>query len=165
MIGSYDYDGLIKSFLHRNDKEGNTAQGRMSFYGNRLYSYNALLAELRTLPKSNQTALFIDKSIKNYSVTTAKQTTRLLRQNNYPVYVWYLKMNPEQNAEEMLLEIDELIKKHTKARSRKQYYKEALLKKHKEIEDIIINYSIDKRKSIYRNHRKLAMQYFAHKIL
>ncbi len=71
---SYDYTTLIRSYVNKSAPDGTTAQGRMSFKGDTLYSYESKLFQ-RIAPNT----YVLDVAISKYSVTTAKHTNRILR--------------------------------------------------------------------------------------
>lgn len=162
-IGSYDYAGLIQTFLRQSQIEGSTAGDRMSFYGDRLYSYSSILAQLRTIPNGD-TVLFIDKHISNYSPTTSRHTSKLRSINWFPVRMWNLSESYEQNLTEILDEIDELLIKHKRARTNKPYIQASILSKYKCFEPLYIESGLDKRNKLYHRYKKLPFVLFAHNI-
>lgn len=162
-IGSYDYEGLIKAFLIQSQTSGSTARGRMSFHGNKLYSYSSILAELRTIP-SGETVLFIDNYISNCSITTSKHTNKLLSINWLPTRMWNLGFGYEDNLEKIMQEIDELLIKHKRARSNKPYIRKDILSKYRSFKPIFIEGGLDKRSKLYKKYKKLPFVLFANKI-
>lgn len=164
-IGPYDYDGLLRAFLYQHEPSGSTAEGRMSFSGNTLYSYSSVLARLGTYPKSQQTVLFIDNRISGYSVTTAKQVARMRRINPYPEQFWDLGKSVEQNLLSIINRIDNLLIKHKRARSNKPYIAEDILAKHANLIMLLDEYSIDKRTALYKQAMKYPFIFFANKLI
>lgn len=164
-IGRYDYDGLLRAFLYQHELSGSTAEGRMSFSGNTLYSYRSVLARLGTYPKSQQTVLFIDNRIANCSVTTAKHTNLMLRINSYPEQFWHFDESLEQNLMLIMDHINYLLGKHKRARSNKSYIAEDILAKHANLMMLLDEYSIDKRTALYKQAMKYPFIFFAHKLI
>ena len=164
-IGRYDYDGLLRAFLYQHETSGSTAEGRMSFSGNTLYSYSSVLARLGTYPKSQQTVLFIDNWTANYSVTTAKHTNLMRRINSHPEQFWYLNESVEQNLLSIILRISDLLVKHKRARSNKPFIAYDILATHANLLMLLDEYSIDKRTSLYKQAMKYPFIFFAHKLI
>ena len=164
-IGRYDYDGLLRAFLYQHEPSGTTAEGRMSFSGNTLKSYGSVLARLGTYPKSQQTVLFIDKHIANYSVTTAKHTNLMLRLNSHPVQFWDLNESVEQNLLSIILRISDLLVKHKRARSNKSYIASDILATHANLLMLLDEYSIDKRTTMYKRAMRYPFIFFANKLI
>ena len=164
-IGPYDYDGLLRAFLYQHEPSGSTAEGRMSFSGNTLYSYSSILARLGTYPKSQQTVLFIDNGISEYSVTTAKQVARMRRINSYPEQFWDLEKSVEQNLLSIIIRINDLLIKHKRARSNKPYIAEDILAKHANLLMLLDEYSIDKRTALYKQAMEYPFIFFANKLI
>ena len=164
-IGPYDYDGLLRAFLYQHEPSGSTTENRMSFSGNTLYSYSSVLARLGTYPKSQQTVLFIDKHIANYSVTTAKHTNLMRRINSYPEQFWDLDESVEQNLLSIILRISVLLVKHKRARSNKPYIESDILATHANLLMLLDEYSIDKRTALYKQAMKYPFIFFANKLI
>lgn len=164
-IGPYDYDGLLRAFLYQHEPSGSTAENRMSFSGNTLKSYSSVLARLGTYPKSQETVLFIDNRISGYSITTAKQVSRMRRINSYPEQFWNLDESVEQNLLYIMDSIDELLVKHKRARSNKPYIASDILATHANLIMLLDEYSIDKRTSMYKQAMKYPFIFFANKLI
>ena len=164
-IGPYDYDGLLRAFLYQHETSGSTAEGRMSFSGNTLKSYNSVLARLGTYPKSQQTVLFIDNWTANYSVTTAKHTSLMRQINSHPEQFWYLNESVEQNLLSIILRISDLLVKHKRARSNKPFIAADILATHANLLMLLDEYSIDKRTALYKQAMKYPFIFFAHKLI
>ena len=164
-IGPYDYDGLLRAFLYQHETSGSTAEGRMSFSGNTLYSYSSVLAQLGTYPKSQQTVLFIDNWTATYSTTTAKHTNLMRRINSHPEQFWYLNESVEQNLLHIMGSIDVLLVKHKRARSNKPYIESDILATHANLLMLLDEYSIDKRTTLYKQAMKYPFIFFANKII
>lgn len=164
-IGPYDYDGLLRAFLYQHEPSGSTAEDRMSFFGNTLYSYSSVLARLGTYPKSQQTVLFIDNRISGYSITTAKHTNLMLRLNSHPVQLWDLEKSVERNLTAIINRIDTLLIKHKRARSNKPFIASDILAKHANLIMLLDEYSIDKRTTLYKQARRYPFIFFANKLI
>ena len=164
-IGPYDYDGLLRAFLYQHETSGSTAEGRMSFSGNTLKSYNSVLAQLGAYPKSQQTVLFIDKHIANYSITTAKQVARMRRINSHTEQFWDLDESVEQNLLSIIIDINRLLIKHKRARSNKSFIAADILATHANLLMLLDEYSIDKRTTLYKQAMKYPFIFFAHKLI
>ena len=164
-IGPYDYDGLLRAFLYQHEPSGSTAEGRMSFSGNTLYSYSSVLARLGTYPKSQQTVLFIDNRISGYSITTAKQVARMRRINSYPEQFWDLNESVEQNLLSIIIRISDLLIKHKRARSNKPFIADDILATHANLLMLLDEYLIDKRTSLYKQAMKYPFIFFANKLI
>lgn len=164
-IGPYDYEGLVKAFLYRHQPSGSTAENRMSFSGNTLYSYSSILAKLGTYPKSQRTVLFVDEGIANYSITTAKHTNLMLRLNSHPVQYWHIDQSTEYNLLAIMERIDELLLKHKRARVNTPYIADVILAMHANLIMLWDEYSIDKRTKLYKRAMKYPFIFFANKIM
>ena len=164
-IGPYDYDGLLRAFLYQHEPSGSTAEGRMSFSGNTLYSYSSVLARLGTYPKSQQTVLFIDNRISGYSITTAKQVARMRRINSHPEQFWDLDKSVERNLTAIINRIDTLLIKHKRARSNKPFIASDILATHANLIMLLDEYSIDKRTALYKQAMKYPFIFFANKLI
>ena len=164
-IGPYDYDGLLRAFLYQHEPSGSTAEGRMSFSGNTLYSYSSVLARLGTYPKSQQTVLFIDNRISSYSTTTSKHTSLMRRINSHPEQFWELDKSVEQNLLYLINSIDVLLVKHKSARSNKPFIAANILATHANLLMLLDEYSIDKRTALYKTALKYPFIFFANKLI
>lgn len=164
MAGIYDYQGLCEDFLKQADSSGTTAQTRLSYRGNVLYSYNSQLARLQTMP-SHGTMLFINNRIKDYSSTTARQTRILLSVNSYPVRYWNFGLSDEANINLIYERIDELIGKYERARVLKDVHKQFIHEYYHSLKPILNDCGIDKRTKLYKQYLKLPFKLFAHKLL
>ena len=164
-IGRYDYDGLLRAFLYQHEPSSSTAEGRMSFSGNTLKSYNSVLARLGTYPKSQQTVLFIDNWTATYSTTTAKHTNLMRQINSHPEQFWYLNESVEQNLLSIIIHISDLLVKHKRARSNKPYIAADILATHANLLMLLDEYSIDKRTTLYKQAMKYPFIFFANKLI
>ena len=120
-IGYYDYNGLVISFLNQNYSSSSTAQGRMSYNGTSLYSYSSHLAEIDV----DRKILYVFYSIANYSNTSKNQAARLY--NNADDFTVFTIENrdtqSEVNLKDYWNQIESLVAKYKRARTRKPQYK------------------------------------------
>ena len=122
-IGSYDYDGLCKSYLAQDRPSAKTAQNRMSYSGVYLYSYNSVLAKLDTERK----ILYIDSDIAHYSNTSSDHANKLRAEakDNFTIFELLVDATIEDTVTYYTNIINSAIIKHTRARAThsKQYWK------------------------------------------
>lgn len=126
-IKSYDYEGLIQSYLAQDRPSASTANDRMSYKGITLYSYSSILAQIsETLPNT----LYIDKHISRYSRTTSKQFHELQREAslNGNVFVIDLDITFADNLQLYWADAELLIKRYKWARTLKPQIKQDLHK-------------------------------------
>lgn len=115
-IGSYDYAGLITSYLKQDQPKAVTAGNRMSFSGIDLYSYSSLLARL----DQANSVLLVDRSIAGYSVTSRRQANLLLVKamaSNFEVFQISLISSAETNLRSYWNQIDDSLLSYSRARS------------------------------------------------
>lgn len=122
-IGSYDYSGLIESYLVQDRKYAKTAQNRMSYSGVYLHSYDSVLAKLNTEHK----IIYIDSDIAHYSNTSINHanTLRAEARNNFIVFELPVDAKVEDIVTHYTDIISNAITKHTRARAEhsKRYWK------------------------------------------
>ena len=122
-IKSYDYAGLIKSYLVQDRKYAKTAGDRMSYSGVYLHSYDSVLAKLNTEHK----IIYIDSDIAHYSNTSIKHATilRTRARNSFIVF----KIPIDGTVEDIVTHYTDIISiaitNHTRARAEhsKRYWK------------------------------------------
>lgn len=73
-IGSYDYKGLVQSYLRQDRPTAKTAAGRLSYSGPELISYSSLIAKL----DRSKNILTINSDYRHYSKTTSYQIRLLI---------------------------------------------------------------------------------------
>ena len=122
-IKSYDYSGLIKSYLTQNRPSAKTAQNRMSYSEIYLYSYDSVLAKLDTERK----IIYIDSDIAHYSITSTKQanTLRAEAKDNFTRFEVPIDASAEDTVTYYTNIINNAITKHARARVEhsKRYWK------------------------------------------
>ena len=159
---SYDYTTLICNYINQSAPIGSTAQGRMSFKGDTLYSYKSKLFQ-RISPNT----YILDVAISKYSVTTAKHTMRVLRAmfNNVIIYRTYIDNDPISNVIDYISDIKYLISKFTRARSTKPQWQRQINRTYAELQSYMEFYKLDKRTTAYRQFKQLFTIMFEAKVL
>ena len=159
---SYDYTGLIIGYLSGSIDSWSTAQGRMSFKGDTLYSYKSKLFQ-RIAPNT----YVLDTAISKYSVTTIKHTSRILyaMPSNVTIYRTCIDNDPISNVIDYISDIKYLISKFTLARSTKSQWQENIHRTYAELQSYIEFYKLDKRTAAYRQFKQLFAIMFEAKVL
>ena len=159
---SYDYTTLIYDYINQSFPYASTAQGRMSFKGDTLYSYKSKLFQ-RIAPHT----YILDVAISKYSVTTAKHTMRILRAlpSNVTIYRTYINNDPISNVIDYVSDIKYSISKFTRARSTKFQWQKHIHKSYTELQSYIEFYKLDKRTTAYRQFKQLFAIMFEAKCL
>ena len=161
-IGTYDYDGLIDAYVNQRQSSGTTAEGRMSFKQDTLYSYSSKLVQ-RIAP---DTYIF-DQDIKSYSVTTAKHSARIW--NHLPksaiVFITSIDATPQANIARYIDHIHYLIGKHNRARNTKWQWGKQIHKCYFELVAYADFCRIDKRTKAYKSIHQTWVDMFANKVL
>ena len=159
---SYDYTGLIIGYLSGSIDSWSTAQGRMSFKGDILYSYKFKLFQ-RIAPNT----YVLDKAISKHSVTTTNHTSRILyaMPSNVTIYRTCIDNDPISNVIDYISDIKYLISKFTLARSTKSQWQEHIHRTYAELQSYIEFYKLDKRTAAYRQFKQLFAIMFEAKCL
>ena len=159
---SYDYTTLIYNYINQSFPYASTAEGRMSFKGDTLYSYESKLFQ-RIAPNT----YILDVAISKYSITTAKHTMRILRAmpSNVTIYRTYIDNDPISNVIDYISDIKYLISKFTRARSTKPQWQKHIHKSYAELQSYIEFYKLDKRTTAYRQFKQLFAIMFEAKVL
>ena len=159
---SYNYDSLIIDYINQSFPYASTAQGRMSFNGDILYSYKSKLFQ-RIAPNT----YILDAAISKYSVTTAKHTIRILRTmpSNTVIYRTCIDNDPISNVIDYVSDIKYLISKFTRARSTKPQWQKHIHRTYAELQSYIEFYKLDKRTAAYRQFKQLFAIMFEAKVL
>ena len=159
---SYNYTTLIYSYINKSSTNGSTAQGRMSFKGDILYSYKSKLFQ-RIAPNT----YVLDVAISKYSVTTAKHTMRILRAmpSNVVIYRTCIDNDPISNVIDYVSDIKYSINKFTRARSTKPQWQKHIHRTYVELQSYIEFYKLDKRTTAYRQFKQLFVIMFEAKVL
>lgn len=154
---------VVLAYLDQLILSGMNYHDSLSFRGKYFYSYNSHLA---TIDVPNK-VLLIDKYIRKYSVTTAKQTTLFLRQvpSNFTIYHIDLSASPEQNLLTYWESIEELIGKYNQARLHKLTYEYTIKNKLAEALSYAAYTSIDKRTKAWKYQHNITKQLFKYQIL
>lgn len=159
---SYNYDSLITDYINQSAPKGETAQGRMSFKSDTLYSYKSKLFQ-RIAPNT----YILDVAISKYSVTTAKHTMRILRAmpSNTVIYRTCIDNDPISNVIDYISNIKYLISRFTRARSTKPQWQKQINRTYAELQSYIEFVKLDKRTSAYRQFKQLFVIMFEAKCL
>ena len=149
---SYNYNSLIIDYINQSFPYASTAQGRMSFREDTLYSYKSKLFQ-RIAPNT----YVLDVAISKYSVTTAKHTMRILRAmpSNTVIYRTYIDNDPISNVIDYVSDVKHLISKFTRARSTKPQWQKQIKRTYAELESYMEFYTVDKRTTAYREFKQL----------
>ena len=161
-MSNYDYTTLIHDYINQSSTNGSTAQGRMSFRGDILYSYKSKLFQ-RIAPNT----YILDVAISKYSITTAKHTMRILRAmlSNVVIYRTCIDNDPISNVIDYVSDIKYSINKFTRARSTKPQWQEHIHRTYAELQSYIEFYKLDKRTAAYRQFKQLFVIMFEAKVL
>ena len=159
---SYDYTTLIYDYINQVYTKGETAQGRMSFNHDYLYSYKSKLFQ-RIAPNT----YILDRAISKYSVTTAKHTMRILRAmpDNVTIYRTCIDNDPISNVIDYISDVKYLISKFSRARNTKPQWYRQIKRTYAELQSYIEFYKLDKRTTAYRQFKQLFAIMFEAKVL
>jgi len=149
---SYDYGRVCATFIEQHSVEDKTARMsdgtyRLSFKGNRLYSYDSLLAII-----IDDTVL-IDKHIGNYSTTSSKQMSKLqtaIKSADMQSFSIYNLDNYQDSLQNYWDDIEFTIRRHSTARMKKQLYLELSNQLYHKATDFTEWAHIDKRTKVYK---------------
>lgn len=161
-IGPYDYTNLIKSFLAQDRPSASTAQDRLSYSGDTIYSYKATIGQLDI--KNN--VLLVNECYINHSVTTSRQITILynLAAGLFTVYTIPFDSDPLEHYNNSILNTVEKYKRARKDSTRK-YYKGIAVCEYKTAKRFIEYANIDKRKKPYKQYMHIFKILLKHKML
>ena len=159
---SYNYTTLIYNYINQSAPIGSTAQGRMSFKSDTLYSYESKLFQ-RIAPNT----YVLDVAISKYSVTTAKHTIRILQAmpSNVTIYRTCIDNDPISNVIDYVSDVKYSISKFTRARNTKPQWQKHIHKSYAELQSYIEFYKLDKRTAAYRQFKQLFAIMFEAKVL
>ena len=159
---SYNYDSLIIDYINQSFPYASTAQGRMSFREDTLYSYKSKLFQ-RIAPNT----YVLDVAISKYSVTTAKHTMHILRAmpSNTVIYRTYIDNDPISNVIDYVSDVKYLISKFTRARNTKFQWQKHIHRTYAELQSYIEFCKLDKRTAAYRQFKQLFAIMFEAKCL
>jgi len=154
---TYDYSDCVSAWLSGTFTSGSTAQGRMSFNKNILYSYNAQIAEY----DSDTNILIINANYLGYGVTTTKHINTASKRNYNRIYYEYFD---DQGPAYYHTRIKELTNKFIRARKLKPMYKQLAKQAYQEMMDFMDYTKIDKRTKQYRQHIEIFTMLFKNKL-
>jgi hypothetical protein len=159
---SYDYTGLIRNYLTQSAESGVTAEGRMSFRGDTLYSYKSKLFQ-----RIGPNTYILDLATRSYSVTTAKHTNRILRSmpSDVTIYHTYIDNQVWQNVAMYIIELKFFIGQFKRARITKSDKQKLVIRKYNELQSYIEYTKLDKRTSAYKQFKQLFAIMFEAKVL
>ena len=159
---SYDYTTLIYNYINQSAPIGSTAQGRMSFKGDILYSYKSKLFQ-----RIATHTYILDVAISKYSVTTAKHTMCILRNmpSNTVIYRTCIDNDPISNVIDYVSDVKYSISKFSRARNTKPQWQKHIHRTYAELQSYIEFYKLDKRTTAYRQFKQLFVILFEAKIL
>ena len=149
---SYDYNTLINDYINQSFPYASTAQGRMSFKSDILYSYKSKLFQ-----RIAHNTYILDVAISKYSATTAKHTMRILRAmpSNVNIYRTCIDNDPISNVIDYVSDIKYLISKFIRARNTKPQWQKHIHRTYAELQSYIEFYKLDKRTTAYRQFKQL----------
>ncbi len=157
-------DDVVIHYLEQQVSHCSNRQKTFSYNGKDIYSYNSLLGIIDDKAK----VLFVDIYIKGYSVTTAKQTSKLVSRalrNGYKVLYFPLHLSPKKTIMFYWEEVEKYIVKYTRAYKTKESYK-ILIKRTLEEAEYYADYvKFDKNSEEYKYKNKLTEELFKHCIL
>ena len=159
---SYNYTTLIYNYINQSAPIGSTAQGRMSFKGDTLYSYKSKLFQRIAL-----NTYVLDVAISKYSVTTAKHTNRILytMPSNVTIYRTCIDNDPISNVIDYVSDIKYSITKFSRARSTKPQWQKHIHRTYAELQSYMEFYKLDKRTTAYKQFKQLFVIMFEAKCL
>ena len=160
---SKNYDVVIH-YLEQQIPYCSNKQKTFWYKNKDIYSYNLLLGSIDDKTK----VLFVDIYIKGYSVTTAKQTSKLVNnalRSNYKVLYLPLHLSPKEIIMFYWEEVEKYIAKYIRAYKVKEPCK-LLIKRTLEEAEYYADYvNFDKNSEEYKYKNKLTEELFKHCIL
>ena len=157
-------DDVVIHYLLQQIPYCSNRQKTFSYQGKDIYSYSSLLGIIDDKAK----VLFIDIYIKGYSVTTAKQTSKLVNnalRSNYKVLYLPLHLSPKKTIMFYWEEVEKYIAKYIRAYKVKEPYK-LLIKRTLEEAEYYADYiKLNKNSKEYKYKNKLTEELFKHCIL
>lgn len=157
-------DSVVELYLEQKTLHCGNRQESFWYKDKNIYSYDSLLGTIDDKSK----VLFIDNYIKSYSITTAKQTSKLVNnalRSNYKVLYIPLNLSPKEIIMFYWEEVEKYIVKYTRAYKTKESYK-ILIKRALEEAEFYADYiKFDKNSEEYKYKNKLIEELFKHCIL
>ena len=164
MIKVSKNDEVVMHYLEQQISHCSNRQETFSYHGKDIYSYSSLLGIIDDKAK----VLFVDIYIKGYSITTAKQTSKLVSRalrSGYKVLYIPLHLSPKKTIMFYWEEVEKYIVKYTRAYKTKESYK-ILIKRALEEAEFYADYiKFDKNSEEYKYKNKLTEELFKHCIL
>ena len=155
---------VVTKYLEQQISHCSNRQKTFSYEHKEIYSYSSLLGIIDDKTK----VLFIDIYIKGYSVTTAKQTSKLVNdalRSNYKVLHLPLHLSPKKTIMFYWEEVEKYIAKYIRAYKVKEPYK-LLIKRTLEEAEYYADYvKFDKNSEEYKYKSTLTEKLFKHCIL
>lgn len=162
-IGSYDYDGLVRSFIRQDRPSAKTAEDRMSYSGTNLYSYNANIAKL------DGDTILLNADYICYSHTTTKHFRALsTHTREHQVFTIPFNQNSERQLQYYWDKISQAITEFRRARAAwvKDSHRRKVKALYHEALAFVAYSKIDKRSKVYRsNHIRIIQEMLLHKLL
>ena len=164
MIKVSKNDEVVTKYLEQQISHCSNRQKTFSYKNKDIYSYSSLLGIIDDKTK----VLFIDIYIKGYSVTTAKQTSKLVNnalRSNYKVLYLPLHLNPKKTIMFYWEEVEKYIAKYVRAYKIKEQYKFLIKRTLEEAEYYADYVRLNKNSEEYKYKNKLTEELFKHCIL
>ena len=155
---------VVTKYLEQQVYHCSNRQKTFSYKGKEIYSYDSLLGSIDDKAK----VLFIDNDIKGYSVTTAKQTSKLVNgalRNGYKVLYLPLHLSPKKVIMFYWEEVEKHIAKYIRAYKIKEQYKFLIKRTLEEAEYYADYVKLNKNSEEYKYKNKLTEELFKHCIL
>ena len=157
-------DSVVERYLEQKTLHCGNRQESFWYKDKNIYSYDSLLGTIDDKSK----VLFIDNYIKSYSITTAKQTSKLVNgavRERYRIFYLPLDLSPNKTIMFYFEEVEKYIVKYTRAYKTKESYK-ILIKRALEEAEFYADYiKFDKNSEEYKYKNKLTEELFKHCIL
>lgn len=157
-------DSVVDRYLEQKTLHCSNRQESFWYKDKNIYSYDSLLGIIDNKSK----VLFIDKDIRQYSVTTAKQTSKLVKgalKEGYRIFYIPLDLSPKKTIMFYWEEVEKYIAKYIRAYKTKESYK-LLIKRTLEEAEFYVDYiKFDKNSEEYKYKNKLIEELFKHCIL
>ena len=164
MIKVSKIEYVVRRYLDQQVPYCGNRQETFWYKNKNIYSYNSLLGTIN----DKAMVLFIDIDIKSYSVTTAKQTSKLVNRalrSGYKVLYLPLHLSPKKVIMFYWEEVKKYIAKHVRAYKTKEHYKLLINRTMEEAEFYADYIKFDKNSQEYKYKNKLTEELFKHCIL
>ena len=157
-------DSVVERYLEQKTLHCGNRQESFWYKDKNIYSYDSLLGTIDDKSK----VLFIDNYIKSYSITTVKQTSKLVNgalREGYRIFYLPLDLSPNKTIMFYLEEVEKYIVKYTRAYKTKESYKILIKQILEEAEYYAYYIKFDKNSEEYKYKNKLTEELFKHCIL